>query len=289
MKVYDPALVGLLVPGMVGRDDHQPHQGPARGLRAHHAARRQLRRGPLRPPRPAGLRHLLHGGRALPGLRRHLRRRRGLLPRRRRRPGQQAPADRRRASTSTSTSTTATTRSRPTRSPWSATARRSASSTSSCSRRSNNGPYLQDSSQIAPSRTPAPRSPTTELLTHLDEHRRVGATSTALQTTVAELGTAFAGTGQDLQRIIDTGNSFIKTANDNFDTTTALIKDGNTVLQRPDRLDVGDPDLRPRPVAVQRHAGGLGQGPARGDRQRVGHRQPAAHVPPGQPGRPRPS
>ena len=46
-----------------------------------------------------------------------------------------------------------------------------------------------------------------------------------------ELGLAFAGTGPDLQRIIDTGTSFIRTANRNFDVTTALIRDGNTVLK----------------------------------------------------------
>ncbi len=53
----------------------------------------------------------------------------------------------------------------------------------------------------------------------------------ALQTTVSELGTAFAGTGEDLQRIIDTGNSFIETADENFEVTTALIRDSNVVLQ----------------------------------------------------------
>ena len=53
----------------------------------------------------------------------------------------------------------------------------------------------------------------------------------ALRTTVHELGNAFEGTGEDLQRIIDTGNSFIQAANDNFDITTALIRDSNVVLQ----------------------------------------------------------
>ena len=53
----------------------------------------------------------------------------------------------------------------------------------------------------------------------------------SLRTTVHELGLAFAGTGPDLQRIIDTGTSFIHTANRNFDVTTALIRDGNTVLK----------------------------------------------------------
>ena len=53
----------------------------------------------------------------------------------------------------------------------------------------------------------------------------------ALATTVDELGQAFAGTGEDLQRIIDTGNSFINEADANFDVTTALIRDSNTVLR----------------------------------------------------------
>lgn len=53
----------------------------------------------------------------------------------------------------------------------------------------------------------------------------------ALATTVEELGKAFAGTGPDLQKIIDTGNSFIETADENFDVTTALIRDSNTVLR----------------------------------------------------------
>ncbi len=53
----------------------------------------------------------------------------------------------------------------------------------------------------------------------------------SLRTTVHELGIAFEGTGEDLQRIIDTGNSFIQAANENFDITTALIRDANVVLQ----------------------------------------------------------
>ena len=56
--------------------------------------RRELRRRPLRPARPALRRRHLHGGRALPGLRRHLRRRRGDLPRRAGRPGRRAGAHR---------------------------------------------------------------------------------------------------------------------------------------------------------------------------------------------------
>lgn len=53
----------------------------------------------------------------------------------------------------------------------------------------------------------------------------------ALRTTVTELGTAFDGAGADLQKILDTTSSFIQAANDNFDVTTALIRDANTVLR----------------------------------------------------------
>ena len=60
---------------------------------------------------------------------------------------------------------------------------------------------------------------------------RISLSREALRTTIHELGTAFSGTGEDLQQIIDTGNSFIATANENFDVTTALIEDSNTVLQ----------------------------------------------------------
>ncbi|MGY2700487.1 MULTISPECIES: MCE family protein [unclassified Nocardioides] len=93
----------------------------------------------------------------------------------------------------------------------------------------DNAPYLTDGSQIAQDDTRTP-IPTQKLLSDI-----VNTTSSvdqqALATTVDELGQAFGGTGKDLQRIIDTGNAFIKEANANFDTTTALIRDSNTVLQ----------------------------------------------------------
>jgi len=91
----------------------------------------------------------------------------------------------------------------------------------------DDGPFLKDGSQI------------TDVATPIATEKLLGDIATtvnsvdqdALRTTVDELGTAFAGTGEDLQRIIDTGNSFIETANENFDVTTALIRDSNTVLQ----------------------------------------------------------
>ena len=95
--------------------------------------------------------------------------------------------------------------------------------------RSDKGPYLKDGSVIAPADTAVPVS-TTEILTDLDQFVE-SVPQDALRTTVSELGTAFKGTGDDLGQIIDTSNEFIASANDNFDVTTALIKDGNTVLR----------------------------------------------------------
>ena len=89
-------------------------------------------------------------------------------------------------------------------------------------------PYLEDGSEIAMEDTRTPILVET-LLSNLAT--TVGSVDLdALRTTVSELGAAFAGTGEDLQRIIDTGNDFLNEANANFDTTTALIRDSNTVL-----------------------------------------------------------
>jgi phospholipid/cholesterol/gamma-HCH transport system substrate-binding protein len=93
----------------------------------------------------------------------------------------------------------------------------------------DDGPYLDDGAEIAQQDTRTPIA-TEKLLGDLST-TVASVDRDALQTTVAELGDAFEGTGPDLQRIIDTGNSFIETANDNFDVTTALIRDSNTVLQ----------------------------------------------------------
>jgi phospholipid/cholesterol/gamma-HCH transport system substrate-binding protein len=93
----------------------------------------------------------------------------------------------------------------------------------------NTKPYLSESSEIAPDDTRTPIA-TQTLLTHLSDTVE-SVDKPALKTTVTELGTAFDGTGRDLQRIIDTGNSFIELANQNFDTTSALIRDSNTVLK----------------------------------------------------------
>ena len=90
----------------------------------------------------------------------------------------------------------------------------------------DDGPYLKDGSEISEVATPIQ----TEKLLGDIASTVSSVDQDALRTTVSELGVAFNGTGDDLQKIIDTGNSFIETANENFDVTTALIRDSNTVL-----------------------------------------------------------
>jgi phospholipid/cholesterol/gamma-HCH transport system substrate-binding protein len=103
--------------------------------------------------------------------------------------------------------------------------------------------------------------PTTKLLTDISNTTE-SVNKKSLQTTVRELGTAFDGTGQNLGRIIDTSNDFIQEANDNFDVTTALLQDSDTVLSTQidktsdiksfahdlslfsDTMAASDPDLR---------------------------------------------
>lgn len=93
---------------------------------------------------------------------------------------------------------------------------------------SDDGPYLDDDSQIPLEMTAIPIQ-TDALLTHLSDTVS-SVDQEALRTTINELGKAFQGTGDDLQTIIDSGSSFIEEADRNFDVTTRLIQDGNTVL-----------------------------------------------------------
>jgi len=94
---------------------------------------------------------------------------------------------------------------------------------------SNSKPYLHEGSQIPRSRTQTPL-PTTTLLTNLNDLVN-SVDRDNLRTVVDEMGKAFGGTGDDLGQIIDTSNSFIETADNNFDLTARLIRDGRTVLQ----------------------------------------------------------
>lgn len=93
----------------------------------------------------------------------------------------------------------------------------------------DDGPYLTDGGEISVENTETPIA-TDTLLTNLS-NTVSSVDQQALSTTISELGEAFAGTGEDLQRIIDTGNSFLETADENFDVTTALIEDSNVVLR----------------------------------------------------------
>ncbi len=93
----------------------------------------------------------------------------------------------------------------------------------------NGGPYLKEGSVIDSEDTQTPVS-TTEILTNLDGFVN-SVPQDSLRTVVSELGSAFKDSGADLAQLIDTSNAFITTANDNFDITTALIRDSNTVLR----------------------------------------------------------
>jgi phospholipid/cholesterol/gamma-HCH transport system substrate-binding protein len=95
--------------------------------------------------------------------------------------------------------------------------------------RTDSAPYLGEKSEIAMADTRTPIATEKFLADISDTVQSVDKDSLAI--TVDELGQAFAGTGADLQRIIDTGNSFINEADANFDITTALIRDSNTVLK----------------------------------------------------------
>jgi phospholipid/cholesterol/gamma-HCH transport system substrate-binding protein len=98
------------------------------------------------------------------------------------------------------------------------------------------GPYLGENSEIEQAKTKTPIPPT-QLLVDLD--RMVNSVNKeSLRTVVSEMGKAFNGTGESMGQIIDTSNSFIQTANDNFNVTTDLINDSNTVLKT--QLDSAD-------------------------------------------------
>ena len=89
-------------------------------------------------------------------------------------------------------------------------------------------PFLRDDSEIDEADTRTPVS-TNQLLTNLS-NTVSSVDKEALRITVSELGDAFGGAGQDLQTIIDSGNSFIEVADQNFDVTSRLIEDAEVVL-----------------------------------------------------------
>ncbi|MGH3501245.1 MAG: MCE family protein [Nocardioidaceae bacterium] len=94
---------------------------------------------------------------------------------------------------------------------------------------SRGAPYLEDGAQIPRADTKTPISATT-LLVDLDQLVN-SVDKDNLRTVVSELGQAFEGTGPELGRIIDTSNSFIKTASRNLGVTKRLIKHTSAALQ----------------------------------------------------------
>jgi phospholipid/cholesterol/gamma-HCH transport system substrate-binding protein len=122
------------------------------------------------------------------------------------------------------------------------------------------GPVLGAGSVIPVSRTSTP-VPIEDLVVSLDDFVR-SVPLDSLRTVVDQLGTAFDGTAQPLQKILDTTNAFTDDAVDALPQTLALIRDGRTVLTTQnevagsfqsfshdlallaDQLATSDPDLR---------------------------------------------
>ncbi|MGH3310750.1 MAG: MCE family protein [Streptomyces sp.] len=95
--------------------------------------------------------------------------------------------------------------------------------------RTTSGPYLREGSTIERRDTRTPL-PTTKMVSSLD--RLVGSVPKKdLKTTVDELGDAFAGTGPELTRLVDSGNALVTSASDSLPQTISLIKDSQKVLK----------------------------------------------------------
>ncbi|SDN14580.1 MCE family protein [Allokutzneria albata] len=142
--------------------------------------------------------------------------------------------------------------------------------------KSDEGPFLAEGSVIRREQSKTPL-PVQSLLSNLDSLASSVPTE-SLRTVVDQLGTAFDGRGQDLQRLIDTARSFTGDAVRHLPQTLQLLRDGRTVLDTQaakgsaitdfsrdlrliaDQLKTSDPDLRnlitSAPGAAQQ-AGGL--------------------------------
>ncbi|MFD5426787.1 MCE family protein [Streptomyces sp. NPDC127084] len=95
--------------------------------------------------------------------------------------------------------------------------------------RAPGGPYLRDGSTITRGDTRVPM-PTTDLVLSLD--RLVNSVGKEdLRITVDELGKAFAGTGPELSRLVDSGNALVESASRSLPQTVSLIEDSRKVLK----------------------------------------------------------
>ncbi|MDQ3901352.1 MAG: MCE family protein [Actinomycetota bacterium] len=91
------------------------------------------------------------------------------------------------------------------------------------------GPTLHAGSVIPALRTTTP-VPIGDLIAHLDTFLR-SVPLDSLRTVVHELGTAFTGTGADLQILLDSTDAFTRDALAALPQTVTLIRDGRVVLQ----------------------------------------------------------
>jgi len=97
------------------------------------------------------------------------------------------------------------------------------------------GPFLAAGAVIPSSRTSTP-VPVEDLVRNLDQLVR-SVPLESLATVVDELGTAFEGTGADLQTLLDTSELFTQDAVDALPQTLALIRQGRTVLETQNEQD----------------------------------------------------
>ncbi|WP_270887430.1 MCE family protein [Pedococcus sp. 5OH_020] len=94
--------------------------------------------------------------------------------------------------------------------------------------RTDSGPRLRDGDVVARKDTAYPLRVDT-LLLNLD-HTVNSVDRRDLQTVVDELGTAFGGSGPDLQRLLDSGDALTRSATEALPETTKLLDDGRIVL-----------------------------------------------------------
>jgi phospholipid/cholesterol/gamma-HCH transport system substrate-binding protein len=93
----------------------------------------------------------------------------------------------------------------------------------------HDGPYLADGAVIPRDRTSIP-IPVEQLLLDLDQLSN-SIDKDNLRIVVDELGRAFAGSGDDLGRLIDNGDLLLARAEQSLPQTLRLITDGQTVLE----------------------------------------------------------
>lgn len=90
-------------------------------------------------------------------------------------------------------------------------------------------PYLDEGSVIPPERTSTPLPPEA-LLVDLDRLVK-DLPADDLRTVIDEVGTAFEGRGQDLQRILDSAGPLTREAQQHLPQTRGLLDNGDTVLR----------------------------------------------------------